>query len=274
MNDFLTSTIHLTHIDFCGYYCNKSSSPLAYPEKPYHSINLLTSGYASFYFHNGRNFHVGPNQFFYLPKNMPYDIVHKEMTEYYSIVFDFLEEDSKVYDFFAVSVQDDPRFLSNFQHFIRTYRHKKIGYLNQCYQSFYALISDIQTKTNAQYLSTSQKEMLNKAYDYIQENLSSPDLTVTSLCEMLGVSSGYFRNLFTKKYSLSPKKYISSQRLSNACTLLRNTSLSIQEISDQVGFNDMTHFSTEFKKIHKISPTEYRKHNQTVTPFEIIYEKE
>ena len=273
MNDFLTSTIYLTHIEFSGLFCNPIINyPMDYPEKPFHSLNLIATGSASFYFYDGRELHVEPNQFYYLPKGLPYQTIQKQPTEHYTIVFDFLEEESKNYDFFAISVHDDPRFLYNFKQFVHARRHKKVGYHNQCYQYFYTLINDIQSKMNSPYLSSSQKEMLNKAYDYIQENLSSPDLTVASICEMLGVSPGYFRNIFTKKYILSPKKYITTQRLDNACSLLRNTSLGIQEISEQSGFNDATHFSTEFKKFHNISPTDYRKNNPPLSPYEIIYE--
>ena len=47
-------------------------------------------------------------------------------------------------------------------------------------------------------------------------------------------------------------------RIEKAITLLTTTDLSIQEISESVGINDLSWFSKLFKKIVGVSPTQYR----------------
>jgi AraC family transcriptional regulator, transcriptional activator of pobA len=44
-----------------------------------------------------------------------------------------------------------------------------------------------------------------------------------------------------------------------AKSLLRQTTMSIQEICHCLGFEDASHFTKSFKKLAKNTPTEYRK---------------
>jgi AraC-like DNA-binding protein len=47
--------------------------------------------------------------------------------------------------------------------------------------------------------------------------------------------------------------------MTEAKILLRNPSLSIQQIADQLNFSDQSSFGKFFKKHHRMSPLEYRK---------------
>lgn len=44
-----------------------------------------------------------------------------------------------------------------------------------------------------------------------------------------------------------------------AATLLRDISLTINEICERTGFNDISYFSKSFKKVIQLTPSEYRK---------------
>ena len=52
--------------------------------------------------------------------------------------------------------------------------------------------------------------------------------------------------------------------IKNAEYMLTTTDKSIVEIADTCGFNDSNYFSTIFKKIHGVSPREYRKSSQYI----------
>ncbi|MEY2191143.1 helix-turn-helix domain-containing protein [Neobacillus sp. BF23-41] len=47
--------------------------------------------------------------------------------------------------------------------------------------------------------------------------------------------------------------------MKNACTLLENTDFTIYQIANKVGYTNITFFYKSFKKIHGITPAEYRK---------------
>ena len=55
----------------------------------------------------------------------------------------------------------------------------------------------------------------------------------------------------------SPIDYLTSYRISEACSLLKNSSLSIAEIAVSVGFFDQFYFSRGFKKVKGVPPSKY-----------------
>lgn len=66
-----------------------------------------------------------------------------------------------------------------------------------------------------------------------------------------------------KKYTgKSVNEFITQLRLTMASTLLRDTELSVNEICDRTGFNDVSYFSKVFKKELNCTPSEYRRINQ------------
>jgi len=52
--------------------------------------------------------------------------------------------------------------------------------------------------------------------------------------------------------------FIKNMRLKKAASLLMNTTYSVSEVTNMVGFNDRKHFSKEFKRFYNLSPTEYK----------------
>lgn len=77
-------------------------------------------------------------------------------------------------------------------------------------------------------------------------------------CE-LGISYSAFRSHFKQITGLPPGQYQIHIRLNKARRLLRNSTLSIQEIAEQLGFESIYYFSRLFKKKTGCSPLAYRK---------------
>ncbi|MFK7000164.1 helix-turn-helix domain-containing protein [Flavobacterium oreochromis] len=65
-------------------------------------------------------------------------------------------------------------------------------------------------------------------------------------------------NLFKKHIDKTPLEIINNRRLLEAKRLLNYTHLPIQEIADELSFNDIQSFSNFFKKQTNLSPTEFR----------------
>ena len=96
-------------------------------------------------------------------------------------------------------------------------------------------------------------EYINSSYD---EKIKIPDL---ALMENLSVSR--FNTLFKKTVGIPPTEYIARVRIDAATDLLSNTSLSIAEIGETVGYDDPHFFSRIFTKYKGESPTSYRQRN-------------
>ena len=95
------------------------------------------------------------------------------------------------------------------------------------------------------------------AISYI-ENHFIESITVKQLAEMAYLSVRHFSRVFTSTYHISPMQYVIKLRLHYASLLLKNTSISITNISIQSGFNDSNYFARQFKKYYHCSPSEYR----------------
>ena len=93
--------------------------------------------------------------------------------------------------------------------------------------------------------------------DYCVRNFNS-ELSLAVLSEELHLSKYYISHLFGKEFNMSFNDYINSLRVSAACRLLCDTTKSITEISEEVGFATARTFNRAFSKQYKLSPTEYR----------------
>lgn len=73
------------------------------------------------------------------------------------------------------------------------------------------------------------------------------------------MSVSWFIRNFKEYTKATPAQYILSLRISNARTLLENTTYNVSEIADIVGYDNPLYFSRIFKKQCGMSPSEFRK---------------
>ncbi len=87
-------------------------------------------------------------------------------------------------------------------------------------------------------------------------------ISVSNVAEHLNLNRSYFCSLFKKEVGISPKEYIDNYRISAACEILKQSTLSISEIAEKTGYGDLAAFSKAFKEKMKISPKQYREQNK------------
>lgn len=105
--------------------------------------------------------------------------------------------------------------------------------------------------------SNRNEKLLSKVKDYVDRNYSE-NITLTSISKDFGISSGYLSVLFNDHIGQNFIDYLTNLRIQSAKNLLKSTDLKIYEIADRVGYRDAYYFSTAFKKIVGINPTDYR----------------
>lgn len=94
--------------------------------------------------------------------------------------------------------------------------------------------------------------------NYIKTNLHLP-VTVEMLCQTLGVSQPYLYKTFKREVGISPLAYIHRLRLETAKAMLLNTTLSVSQVAESVGFRSVLDFSKFFSKRIGCSPTAFRR---------------
>ncbi|GAB2717820.1 helix-turn-helix domain-containing protein [Paenibacillus thermoaerophilus] len=101
-------------------------------------------------------------------------------------------------------------------------------------------------------------DWLQEGKDYLEIHYAD-GITVESVAEYVGVERTYFTRQFTKTYGLSPMKYLQKLKMTEAQLLIDQTSYTLAEIAQTVGFPDLPSFSKAFKKYTGMSPAYYRK---------------
>lgn len=99
---------------------------------------------------------------------------------------------------------------------------------------------------------------MNNILSYINDNL---DKTITNedLAKVAHMHPNHMIRFFKNKTDQTPAKYVTMQKMEYAKRLLENTEVSITEIIERIGIDDISHFSKLFKKCYGESPLKYRK---------------
>lgn len=93
---------------------------------------------------------------------------------------------------------------------------------------------------------------------YINKNYVE-NLTLDFLSKHFFISTFYLSRTFKKITGLNLNQYVNTIRIKEARKLLLSTGLSITNISEEVGYDSITHFGRVFKSIAGVSPLKYRK---------------
>ncbi len=92
---------------------------------------------------------------------------------------------------------------------------------------------------------------------YIEENYME-DIAVSSVAKTLHYSDAYFCKIFKQCFGMSFVLYLTQVRIEKAKELLADLSVNIKEVSKMVGYQDSNYFTKVFKRMEKITPSEYR----------------
>ena len=105
-----------------------------------------------------------------------------------------------------------------------------------------------------------RKNVIEGVISYISQNYTK-DFSNSALAANFGYHEYYLNRLFFKYTGQTIHKYVINKRISEAKRLILGSELSLSEISERVGFNNYSFFSSYFKKDCGVSPLAFRKAN-------------
>ncbi|MBD2845450.1 helix-turn-helix transcriptional regulator [Paenibacillus sp. IB182496] len=94
--------------------------------------------------------------------------------------------------------------------------------------------------------------------NFIHTHYAAP-LSLKEIAQYACLSEGHLRAIFRQSLNMSPYQYVIQTRLSRAKQLLLTTNLTLAEIAATVGFDDLSHFISLFRKKTGSTPAQYRK---------------
>lgn len=102
---------------------------------------------------------------------------------------------------------------------------------------------------------------VHEALNYIGEHFAEEDISVGKVAASLQISEGHLSHLFKKETDYSVAAYVTRYRMRAAMKLLEDVRSRVNEVAEQVGYHDVAYFSSTFKKIVGVTPSEYQKKN-------------
>ena len=106
--------------------------------------------------------------------------------------------------------------------------------------------------------SNADEQFMIKLNEMIDQNLSQPDLDVKFLTAQMAMSRTSLYNKVKELTGMGANDYINRRRIDKAIILLTQSGMSITEISEQVGFTYQRYFSTLFKEMKGMTPSQFR----------------
>lgn len=124
------------------------------------------------------------------------------------------------------------------------------------------IVNELREYLPSSYDNHDKEDFVRKLYDvisYINKHYSE-DLTLEDCSKKLSVSYSYFSRKFKQITGKTFKSYLLQIRVNHAEKFLLSTNEPITEIATKCGFNSITYFSSMYKELKGITPTEARKH--------------
>ncbi len=157
-----------------------------------------------------------------------------------------------------IKIVNNIRIMQVVRHIVNELKQKGPYYHHLVVMYYAELLILIYRYMDEAYLPICTNESLKKAISFIRLNYPS-DITMTRVAEQAGIGERHLRNLFTRHLNLSPLDYLNQIRINKSIELLRNSEMSIKEISFQCGFKSPQYFSRVFKQQTGITPREMTK---------------
>ena len=93
---------------------------------------------------------------------------------------------------------------------------------------------------------------------FIENNYTKNDIDINTISSATGLSYPHLRKVFKDSIGINVTDYITGLRIRKSKELLVETSGTIKEIAEKVGYNNDQSFSRSFKKLEGITPGEFR----------------
>lgn len=107
--------------------------------------------------------------------------------------------------------------------------------------------------------------LLRRVRDRMDREYARP-LDVESLARGVHMSAGHLSRQFKLAYGETPYSYLMTRRIERAMTLLRRGDLSVTEVCFEVGCQSLGTFSTRFRELVGVPPSEYRERGAEFRP--------
>lgn len=161
--------------------------------------------------------------------------------------------------FFTCKIQNEIYFKQRFSVLLMQWFNQTSGNELICEGILTELLGwVIQEHSRKQGVSAVKQDLMNRLQSYIIHNHCKP-LRLSDLADHIERSPNHVTKLFKETLGQTPVEYIRQVKVSVACELLKNSGMTIAEISDHLGFCEQSHFHRVFKTCTGLAPSAVQK---------------
>ena len=99
--------------------------------------------------------------------------------------------------------------------------------------------------------------LMERIMKAINKNISDSDFNVERLTQEVGISRVQLHRKMKELTGISTSEFIRNIRLEQAARLLKEQKINVTQVAYTVGFSNLAHFSTIFRKHFGVAPSEY-----------------
>lgn len=110
--------------------------------------------------------------------------------------------------------------------------------------------------------SKTNRKFINEFVYIVEQNLSNDQLNVQMICDMMHISRVQLFRKVKLLMDTNVNEYILNARILKAKSYLLDGQMTIAEVASKTGFSSSSYFSTAFKKITGVSPSDINKRNK------------
>ncbi len=241
INDF-----SITLYKFYNY--RVSNNPLIY-KRP--CIGYILKGEAEFLY-NGHSLAAKEGDLIYISTGTQYYSIWKGSPDiyWYSISYNFINFDDKAEYKFQILKNYPPDL---FAQIYNKYEAKSMESLGL----FYIFLEKMYTNLKKEEY-VKEKAAVRPALEYIERNYTEK-IPIEFLAQLCNFSQARFFTLFKAATGCTPIEYKNNILIQNGVKLLAESQMSVEEISDTLGFSSVAYFRRVFKNITKKTPKDIRK---------------
>lgn len=204
---------------------------------------------------DGKKYVSNANNIFILPKGSSYEWMCTEAGHFADIEFECDITYDKLLRF---NVKSCEKLLNMFREIEYKQLIKKPMYEIESIRDCYSIILKLISSSEKKYSTNAKQKKILPAVEYIAKHYNER-LTNETLAGVCGLSTVYFRKLFTDIFGISPMTYIQGIRIKKAKEMLRSDFGSISDVAQSLGYTSIYDFSRAFKKHTGMAPMKYTK---------------